>query len=422
MDGQLIEETGKGRSWLLNDWPEGKVWFRDLIPFGMPWGRESLLPGVPEIARGCYGVRVGAYTKIGSERYEPGEVVVVDTENEFQRLFSSLGSVTEFIFPWFERMIPLSLMVPYRQQIDLGTYRQDLRARFLKALFVTIGLVAAAYYLPDLKMLALLGAAFFGLFPLVESAGAWMRRVDRFSVEELNRRMVNHEFFRRWILDHRTGRLKAALGVMVAVFVGQFLVGTDRSIEAAALVRERVIHGGEWWRVLTTGLMHGNEIHILFNGMALYSLGRVLVALLGPGFLSFVFLFSVMTGSLASLWIGPADSSVGASGGILGCLGFLLVVTGKFRTSLPGFLRASLIQSTLVLAIFGLLGSKFIDNAAHAGGFAGGIALGLLFYPGLKLAPTESNAGIRILSWLSVALVAAAVGKIGWELWRVSPF
>lgn len=422
MDGRQNKETEEGRRWLLNDWPEGKVWFRDFIPFGMPWGRESLLPEVPEIAKGSYGVRVGAYTKIGGERYEPGQVVVVETEDEFQRLFSALGSVTDFIFPWFERMIPVSLMVPHRQQVDLASYRHDLQARFLKALLVTIGLVAAAYYFPDLMMLALLGAAFYGLFPLVESAGAWVRRVDRFSVGELNCRMVNHEFFRRWILDHKTGRLKAALGVMVAVFLGQFLVGTDLSIEAAALVRERVIDGGEWWRVVTTGLMHGNVIHILFNGMALYSLGRVLVALLSPAFLSFVFLFSVVTGSLASLWIGPAESSVGASGGILGCLGFLLVVTGKFRTSLPGFLRASLIQSTFVLAIFGLLGSKFIDNAAHAGGLAGGIALGMLFYPGLKLAPTESKFGFRLLSWLSVAVLAAAVGKIAWELWRVSPF
>ncbi|MEQ1841132.1 MAG: rhomboid family intramembrane serine protease [Verrucomicrobiales bacterium] len=422
MEGQQNAEAGEGRRWFLNDWPKGGVWFRDLIPATQPWGQFTLLPPVPENARGSYGVRVGAYTKVDSERYEPGEVVVVDTEDDFRRLFSSQGAVTDFIFPWFERMIPLTLMVPHRERIELFAYRRDVRARFFKAVLLTIALVAVAFLVPNLSMLALLGAAFYGLFPLVESSMDWMRRVDRYSVEELNRRMVNHEFFRRWIIDHDTRLLKGGLAILIAVFVGQMLVGTNRSIEAAALVKESVIEEGEWWRVVTSGLMHGDVIHILFNGMALYSLGRVLVALLGPAFLTFVFFFSVVTGSLASLWLGAGNNSVGASGGILGCLGFLLVVTVKFKAALPGFLQASLIQSTLVVAIFGLLGNQFIDNAAHAGGFLGGIFLGGIFYPWLKLAPGESSVGIRLLSWLSVAALAGAVGKIGWELWRVSPF
>lgn len=420
MEGQQNPESVEDRRWFLNDWPAGRIWFRELIPAALPWGQESLLSPVPDNARGSYGAKVGAYTKVDAERYERGEVVVANSEEEFARRFPSLGSVTDFIFPWYDRMVPLALMVPHRQRIDLADYRRELRARFLKALFLTIVLVSAAFLLPDLMMLALLGAAFYGLFPLVESAMSWVRRVDRFSVEELNRRMVNHELFRRWILDRDTKLLKVGLGVMILVFVAQMLVGTHLSIESAALVREKVIAGGEWWRVVTTGLMHGDVIHVLFNGMALYSLGRVLVALLSPAFLSFVFLFSVVTGSLASLWMGPGIPSVGASGGILGCLGFLLVVTGKFRASLPGFLQASLIQSTLVVAIFGLLGSRFIDNAAHAGGFLGGVLLGVLCYPWLNLGSKESGFGFRLLSWFSVVALAGAVGKIGWELWNAS--
>jgi len=178
---------------------------------------------------------------------------------------------------------------------------------------------------------------------------------------------------------------------------------------------------GEWWRTVTTGLMHGSVLHIFFNGMALYSLGRVIVALASPPLLSFVFLFTVVTGSLASLYLGPAPASVGASGGILGCLGFLLVLTFKFRAVLPGFLQTNLIQSTLVVAIFGALGASFIDNAAHGGGLAGGVLLGLVSWPWIRLAPKTVKPGVWVLSIASIAILLTGLGKIAMELWRLAP-
>lgn len=144
-----------------------------------------------------------------------------------------------------------------------------------------------------------------------------------------------------------------------------------------------------------------------------------MTALVSPALLGLVFLTTVVTGSLASLYLGSPGSSVGASGGILGCLGFLLVVTSRFREVLPGFLRVSLIQSTIVVTIFGLLGSQFIDNAAHAGGFLGGIALGLVMTPVLSLAPEKTGLILRVLSGLSLTILALGVGKIASELWRI---
>ena len=421
MEDYQSRESEDDRSWVLNFWPKGEVWFRSLIPGELPWGSEAVLEDVPASAAGAYGAKVGAYTRIDGERYEPGQVVVVESESDFRRLFPSLGGATELIFPWYEKLVPASLIAPHQQRIDLAGYRTDARRRFLKALILSVGLVAVAYFIPDLMMLALLGAMIYGLHPLVESGMAWLRRVDLLSVDDLNRRMVSFEFFRRWIMNRPTHWIKVGLGILIAVFVAQVAVGPDSSIEAAALVKSRVIDGGEWWRIVTSGLMHGSVLHILFNGMALYSLGRVLVALVSPSLLSFVFLFTVVTGSLASLWVGPGQASVGASGGILGCLGFLLVVTLKFKASLPGYLRANLIQSTLVVSIFGLLGNQFIDNAAHGGGLLGGLVLGLLFFPWLKLAPETTPPFLRGLSWLSLAILMGGVAKIGLELWKILP-
>ncbi len=404
----------------LGGWKPGEVWFRGLIPREQPWGEEAFLDEVPDSAKGSYGVKVGATISLDGQRYEPGEIVIVDSRADFERLLPGLGTATDLVFPWYDRFVPAGLAAPHTRRVDGEGYRADVKKRLLKALLLSAGLIAAGFYLPEFRMLALLMATMYGLFPLVEAAMAWFQRVDRLPVEELNRRLVNFEFFRRWLVTRRSRLLKVGVGILVAVFLGQMLAGLGPSIEMAALVKERVKVDGEWWRLITTGLMHGSILHILFNGMALYNLGRVMLALVNPALLSLVFLFTVVTGSLASLYLGPDQPSVGASGGILGCLGFLLVVTGKFRSVLPGFLRASLIQSTIVVSIFGLLGAAFIDNAAHAGGLVGGVALGLVMAPWMRLAPTVSKPAARILSALSLSVLALGVAKVAWELWKIA--
>lgn len=405
----------------LAAWAPGEIWFRDFIPAGAPWGDEAVLDPVPPEAAGLYGARAGRDATFDGQRYRTGELVVVESPADLLRLLEGLGAVPDLVFPWYDRFVPAALLAPHRERIDLAAYRAESGGRFLRGLLVAGGLVAAGFAVPDLRMLALLLATLYGLFPLVESGMAWFRRIDLLPVPELNRRLVNHEFFRRWILRKRSALLQSGVACLAAVFLAQMWVGVDPSIHAAALVRDRVFAEGEWWRVVTTGLMHGSVLHILFNGMALYTLGRVIVALVSPPLLSFVFLFTVATGSLASLWFGPGAASVGASGGILGCLGFLLVLTFKFRAALPGFLRTSLIQSTLVVAIFGALGAGFIDNAAHAGGLLGGALLGALSWPWIRLAPATVKPGVRILSVFSLATLAAGLGRIAWELWKLAP-
>jgi membrane associated rhomboid family serine protease len=405
----------------LAAWRDGQVWFRDLIPSEVPWGDETLLDPVPAEAAGSFGLKAGADQEIDGQRYRNGEFILVDSFADLLRLLGRNPMASDLIVPWYVRLIPAAWIQPHRETVDLASYRAEFGGRFLRSLLFTTGLVTAGFAFPEFRVLALLFATLYGLSPLVESGLAWLRRVDRFSVTELNRRLVNFELFRRWILRKRSRLLQAGLACLIAVFAGQMWVGIDPSIQAAALLKDAVLVDGDWWRTVTTGLMHGSVLHIFFNGMALYSLGRVIVALVSPPLLSFVFLFTVVTGSLASLYLGPAPASVGASGGILGCLGFLLVLTFKFRAALPGFLQTNLIQSTLVVAIFGALGASFIDNAAHAGGLVGGVFLGLIAWPWIRLAPSTVKTGVRILSLASIGILGAGLGKIVSELWRLAP-
>ncbi len=399
-------------------WAPDRLWFRPLIPDDLPWGDETLLPEIPDEAQERFGLITDGYVEVEGERLEPGSPVFTDDARALNELLGSQGIAPRSVFvPWYGRLIPPAWWRPYFQRIDLARYRAALRPQLGRALLFTILPVVVGFSMPQFLMIALLFATFYGLFPLVQNVMAWFQRVDRQSVEELNRHLVADTLFSRWISGRPAGPLAAGIVVLALVFLGQMATGLTTSIERAALVKSAVLEGGEWWRTITTGLMHGSVLHILFNGMALYSLGRVLVALASPALLNLVFFLTVITGSLASLWLGPGQASVGASGGILGCLGFLLVVTAKFREQLPAYLRTSLIQSTIVIAIFGLLGSAFIDNAAHAGGFLGGVGIGLLFYPRLRLAPEKTHPLLRAASLLCLLGLVAGVAKVAWELW-----
>jgi len=418
----LIESDINKPTRISDFWFPDEVWFREYLATSVPWSDLELLAEVPESGRGSYGVEMSAYANVDGIRYEPGQLVVVATKEEMAQFLASIPQPRGLIFPWFDSIVPASLILPHTQQIDGGAYRRRLQSQIAKSFLITAGLVGVASFFPEFRMLALLGGMIFGLFPLVDGLMAWFRRIENLSVNELNQSLVNGELFRRWVLTKKTAGLKVALGVLVLIFLGQVAVGLRPSMIAAALLHDDVLEQGESWRMITAGLLHAAPFHIFFNGMALYSLGRVLSALVSSSLLSVVFTVSVFTGSLASLLLRTPSEipSVGASGGILGCLGFLLVLSYKFRKELPEGLRGSLIQSTIVLTIIGILGSQFIDNAAHAGGAAGGGLIALLMYPRLRLGSEGESVILKWLGFASLLVLAAGVCKIAIELWALN--
>jgi membrane associated rhomboid family serine protease len=406
---------------ILQPWQPGEVWFGPWVPREQPWGDEEVLDPVPEIATGKYALILDASATINDHHYKEGETMVAESRSHFERILFQLRNARAVAFPWFGRLVPLSLLVPHAKPIDGERHRAAKRDQFFRGLSIVAALAAAAFFLPDFRFYALLLATMYGIHPMVEAAVTATESVDRYPVEDLNRRLVNDVFFAKWIAAQKSPLLKAGVVLLALIFAGQVFAGLGASFEAAALVKSRVRFQGEWWRLVTAGLMHGNFLHILFNGMAFHAFGKYITGLVYPPLLAFVFLFSVMTGSLASLYLGQAATSVGASGGILGCLGFLLVVTGKFQHVLPAYLRTSLMQNIIVIAIFGLLGSGYIDNAAHAGGFAGGIFLGILLDRSIHLGATTAGPVLKGLSITSIGVLVIAAAKVALELWRSLP-
>jgi membrane associated rhomboid family serine protease len=137
------------------------------------------------------------------------------------------------------------------------------------------------------------------------------------------------------------------------------------------------IAAGEYWRLLTAAFLHGGWLHLLVNSYSLYVLGSLTEPVLGGARFLATYLVSALTGSLASYAFNPA-LGVGASGAIFGLLGAALYLSwrGTSERIPPAQLR-NLGAWTLYNLVYGFI-NPTIDNAAHLGGLAGGVACAAL--------------------------------------------
>lgn len=192
----------------------------------------------------------------------------------------------------------------------------------------------------------------------------------------------------------------ALLAAIIAVFVVQVLNPENSKLASGvnALTRE-----GQFWRLITSGTMHGGVFHLFMNGMALYNLGSAIEYLSNRYNLAIAFLFSVFGGSVLSVLLSPNIESVGASGGIAGLLGFIVIYGFKRRKILPRtFLQDMLINVGLLVAI-GIFGYGYIDNAAHAGGFITGALYALVQVPGdVSVDPRTSDPVTALFGYASL--------------------
>ena len=135
---------------------------------------------------------------------------------------------------------------------------------------------------------------------------------------------------------------------------------------------------GEWYRLLTCGFLHASLIHIGFNMLLLFFLGRMLEPALGtPRFLALYFA-SLLAGSFGALILDPNALTVGASGAIFGLLGAAFVIArGRGMDSIAGEV-GFLIVFNLIFS----LTAREISLGGHLGGLIGGVLCALAIVAG----------------------------------------
>ena len=193
--------------------------------------------------------------------------------------------------------------------------------------------------------------------------------------------------------------------------------------DALGLVAGAGVHT-DWWTIATVGFVHdpASFTHILFNGLAMYWIGTAVERLYGPWVLLGTFLGSVVGSSLffvamTDAGVHTGGAVVGASGGIAGLVGLLLVLGRVQGKDVPvGFVSSLRQYAIMVIAInvvFGLASSN-VSNTGHLGGLISGALIGLVLPPlrtvgGRELTLAEKAAIAVLAAFCAVALLYGAV-------------
>lgn len=190
------------------------------------------------------------------------------------------------------------------------------------------------------------------------------------------------------------------------------------SLPALILLGAKVnslIAAGELWRLVGAMFLHGNLVHIFFNGYALYALGPESERIYGtPRFLALYFLAGV-GGSVVSYLFSPAPS-VGASGAIFGLMGALGVFFYLNRRVLGEGGRMQ-VQSIVTIAVINLLigfsSPGVIDNFGHLGGLVAGLIAGFALAPRISVErdiyPPLILRRFPAWGWAAAAALGAAI-------------
>ena len=171
------------------------------------------------------------------------------------------------------------------------------------------------------------------------------------------------------------------------------------------------IKAGDYYRLLSSGFLHVNTSHLLFNMFTFYFFVNIVVGILGTNSFLLLFIGSLLAGNLFGYYFHYKDnyySAVGASGAVTGVLFSALLLYPEIELMLflipipiPGYLFG------IVYILYTLYGMKTqndnIGHTAHFGGAVGGIVITLF------LMPNVIYKSIFMLSILSFALVIAGL-------------
>ena len=202
---------------------------------------------------------------------------------------------------------------------------------------------------------------------------------------------------------------KILIGLCVIVYALQILVpGLAAQSLELRLGFMPVVAAQEPWRFLTTAFLHADYMHIGFNMLTLWVLGRTLEPLLGRWRFTSIYLLSALGGSTMIYWLSwPGTESwltltVGASGAVFGLFSAMFIVQRRFGRDTSGIMALVGIN-----AVVSVLGAN-ISWQGHLGGLlVGGIVSAIYAW-----APRGKRKAVGIVGTIVVVIALVALNLL----------
>src|SRR3954447_4007903 len=173
--------------------------------------------------------------------------------------------------------------------------------------------------------------------------------------------------------------------MVVTVLVSWHGFRNSAFVEKFIFCPQAILRDKEYYRLITSGFLHADWPHLLFNMFSLYSFGKGIEWFSKPATLLLIYFSSIIGGNLLSLFLHRHHvyKAYGASGGVCGVIFASIFLTGSgvyiFLISIPGWLYAILF---LIGSFYGIKNARDnIGHDAHLGGAIIGLGVTTCLYP-----------------------------------------
>ncbi|MCP4708469.1 MAG: rhomboid family intramembrane serine protease, partial [Planctomycetes bacterium] len=188
----------------------------------------------------------------------------------------------------------------------------------------------------------------------------------------------------------------ADVAVFTILVVGVTVVWSYMGFTRAGVVDRfvfeprRILAGKEYYRMVTSGFLHGDYVHLLFNMFSFYMFANHIELIFGWHWVAMIYFSAILGGSVLSLFLHRHHEyrALGASGGVCGIIFasiFLLPGGSVVAWPLPVPIPSS------IYAVLFILGSFYgmrrqadnIGHDAHMGGAIIGLWAATALKPGI---------------------------------------
>lgn len=170
------------------------------------------------------------------------------------------------------------------------------------------------------------------------------------------------------------------------------------------------IKNGEYYRLISSGFLHVDNQHLLFNMLTFYFFGDIVLNFLGIFWFYILYIFCLFSGNILSYFINYQNnnySAVGASGAVTGILFSAILFYPDLQLALlffpipmPGYIFAIIY---LAYTFYGIKKQNDgIGHSAHLGGAIGGISLSLFYEPNILMSSFNTLAVMIIVILIGI--------------------